>query len=192
MLGSRGKLSSMQLIEKKIIEQIHKEGPLPFHDFMEMALYDPDKGYYTSPREKTGSKGDYYTSPWLGGIFGAMIAKQVEEVWRIVGEQSFVIIEYGAGSGALCFDILCYRKNNVPLYDGLTYYIIEKSPAMREKEKNRLADFTGSNQISIFQCSLYFKNFVWALYVCFFHCKHQCLSVAFVVSVMMFKVVRNV
>lgn len=49
----------MQLIEEKIIAQIHKEGPLRFHDFMEMVLYDPDTGYYTSPGEKTGSKGDY-------------------------------------------------------------------------------------------------------------------------------------
>lgn len=126
------------LAEEKIIEKIKKEGPLSFHDFMEIALYDPAAGYYTSSGEKIGSNGDYYTSAYLTEIFAAMIGKQLEEMWQIMNKQEFAIIEYGAGIGLLCSDILDYL-NNSPLYDHLTYYIIEKSPAMIEKEKTVLA-----------------------------------------------------
>src|SRR5882672_459904 len=111
------------LIKDRIIDKIYSGGPVSFHDFMEMSLYYPEAGYYTSPGEKTGSKGDYYTSPYLGNIFGTMVGKQVEEMWGILNEPSFTIIEYGAGNGALCYDILTYLKNNSPLYNGLTYYI---------------------------------------------------------------------
>jgi SAM-dependent MidA family methyltransferase len=35
-----------------IIQKIRQEGPIPFRDFMEMALYYPELGYYTSSGEK--------------------------------------------------------------------------------------------------------------------------------------------
>ena len=44
-----------------IVQKIKAEGPISFHDFMEMALYYPELGYYTSDRDKIGVNGDYYT-----------------------------------------------------------------------------------------------------------------------------------
>jgi len=102
---------------------------------MEMALYYPDQGYYTSPREKIGTKGDFYTSPFLTCLFGHLIAKQLEEMWRATGGKEFTVVEYGAGTGALCNDILNALKNNQELYDNLRYCIIERSATMREKQK---------------------------------------------------------
>jgi len=128
-------------IKDRIIDKIHSQGPFSFHDFMEMALYYPGEGYYTSDGEKTGVKGDYYTSPSLGNILGIMVGKQLEEMWHLLNESSFQIIEYGAGNGALCNDILTYLKKNTQLYNELTYYIIEKSPVMIEKEKVILNEF---------------------------------------------------
>ena len=52
----------MQLSEI-IIEKIRKDGPISFRDFMDMSLYFPGSGYYTSPGNKIGKTGDYYTSP---------------------------------------------------------------------------------------------------------------------------------
>jgi len=46
-----------------IMEKIQKEGPISFRDFMEMSLYYPGLGYYTSSEDKIGKSGDYYTSP---------------------------------------------------------------------------------------------------------------------------------
>jgi SAM-dependent MidA family methyltransferase len=118
-----------------IIQKIKDEGPISFRDFMDMSLYYPGLGYYTSDGNKIGRSGDYYTSPELTPAFGAMIAKQIEEMWVILGEKEFTVVEFGAGNGRLAYDILEHLKLNKDLYALLKYCIIEKSPAMREKEK---------------------------------------------------------
>src|SRR5690348_13700109 len=123
-----------------IIEKIRDEGPITFRDFMDMALYYPGLGYYTSNGEKIGKSCDFYTTPYVTGIFGDMIAKQLEEMWHVLNKKPFTIVEYGAGTGVLCQDILNYLKNNKELYDELTYCIIEKSEVMREKERAILQD----------------------------------------------------
>jgi SAM-dependent MidA family methyltransferase len=136
------KLIIIQLMQLSdiIIDKIRREGPIPFRDFMEMCLYYPDAGYYTSLEEKIGVNGDFYTSSEVSELFGAMIGKQLEEMWRIMGGNEFSIVEYGAGTGRLCNDILEYLKNNKEFYSVLKYYIIEKSPSMRQKEKVLLAE----------------------------------------------------
>jgi len=123
-----------------IIQKIKDEGPISFRDFMDMSLYYPGLGYYTSDGNKIGRSGDYYTSPELTPAFGAMIAKQIEEMWKILKEKEFTIVEYGAGTGRLCYDILEHLKQNKDLYAQLNYCIIEKSPAMREKAKQVLTE----------------------------------------------------
>lgn len=128
------------LLSEIIIDRIKKEGPLSFRDFMEMALYHPELGYYNSTQDKIGAQGDFYTSPYVSADFGAMIARQMEEMWQILEKKPFTIVEYGAGTGLLCHDILDYLKNNSPLYDHLSYYIIEKSTSMQEIEKKHLRE----------------------------------------------------
>lgn len=126
------------LLSEIIIERIKKEGPLSFRDFMEMALYYPELGYYNSAQNKIGADGDFYTSANLTAAFGAMIGRQIEEMWQNLEKKPFKIVEYGAGTGLLCHDILDYLKNNISLYDSLTYCIIEKSSSMREIQKKHL------------------------------------------------------
>jgi len=121
-----------------IIKKIKENGPICFQEFMEMCLYYPELGYYTSQRNKIGKNGDFYTSAYLTPIFGILIGKQLEEMWNILDNNPFTIVEYGAGTGMLCHDILSYLKHNKRMYDQLSYCIIEKSPAMREIEKSHL------------------------------------------------------
>ncbi len=121
-----------------ITKKISSDGPVSFHDFMELALYHPGAGYYTSLENQIGKKGDYYTSASLTPAFGAMIGRQFEEMWKILGENAFTVVEYGAGTGFLCRDILAYLESNRKLFDQLNYCIIEKSPAMRAKERTHL------------------------------------------------------
>jgi SAM-dependent MidA family methyltransferase len=123
-----------------IIGHINTNGPISFHDFMEMALYYPELGYYTSDSDKIGVQGDYYTSPHFSSIFGEMIARQIEEMWNLAGRGDFTIVEYGAGPGALCYDILRQLKRNDDFYSRLNYVIIEKSDSMRKKERAILHD----------------------------------------------------
>src|SRR5215203_1500867 len=111
-----------EIIKNKIREQ----GPISFHDFMEMALYYPELGYYTSAADKIGKHGDYYTSPYLTNVFGNVIAKQLEEMWLLTGKKDFTIVEYGAGMGSLCNDILDQLKQNKEFFKHLKYCINEK------------------------------------------------------------------
>jgi len=119
-------------------DKIEREGPISFRDFMEMALYYPDLGYYSSSRPRLGEKGDFYTSAYLTGLFGELLARQMEEMWQALGRGPFTVVEYGAGSGLLCRDVLSRLRENEELYEKLNYYIIEKSGAMREREKRLL------------------------------------------------------
>src|SRR5688500_16694870 len=96
------------LLSEIIIQRIRDEGPICFRDFMEMALYYREKGYYTSPQNRIGKSGDFYTSCSLTPAFGAMIGRQLEQMWNISGRSNFTVVEYGAGSGILCHDILDY------------------------------------------------------------------------------------
>jgi SAM-dependent MidA family methyltransferase len=125
-------------LSEHIRQRIQENGPVSFRDFMETALYHPEQGYYMANREKVGKDGDFYTSCCLGPVFGAMIAKQLAEMWKLSGVQEFTIIEYGAGDGTLCHDILDYFRAYTDVYERLHYVIIEKSPFMREKEKAHL------------------------------------------------------
>ena len=126
-------------LKELIIDAIRTRGPLSFHDFMEMALYYPGQGYYAAPREAIGEAGDFYTSPYLSGLFGEIIAGQLEEMWMLLDRRPFTIVECGAGTGLLCRDILHRLKLNDEMFPFLQYIIIEKSEWMRKKERTLLA-----------------------------------------------------
>lgn len=121
-----------------IIRHINTNGPVSFHDFMEMALYHPEAGYYMQKKPVTGKSGDYFTSPFVTAAFGEMVAKQIEEMWILMDKKPFTIVEYGAGTGMLCKDILQYFKYDETLYKNIQYCIIEKSPSMIEQQKKIL------------------------------------------------------
>ncbi|HEY9363460.1 MAG TPA: SAM-dependent methyltransferase [Chitinophagaceae bacterium] len=126
------------MLSSIIAEKIKEQGPISFHDFMELSLYHPRWGYYTSDGNKLGRSGDYYTSPFLTALFGQMIAKQLKEMWLIMDKPDFTVVEYGAGTGLLCHDILEELKNYPEFYDKLHYCIIEKSAVMRQKQQSIL------------------------------------------------------
>ncbi|HTJ14243.1 MAG TPA: SAM-dependent methyltransferase [Dinghuibacter sp.] len=118
-----------------IAGRIRGQGPIRFKDFMEMALYHPELGYYMSPNQPLGADGDYYTSPYLTPAVGYVIGRQLEQMWKQLGKKPFTVVEYGAGTGMLCRDILEYIRTNPAFHNDLTYVIIEKSPVMRTRER---------------------------------------------------------
>src|SRR5208337_134641 len=115
-------------------------GPLPFVRFMEHCLYHPRHGYYASGRGSRGREGDYYTSPTVHPIFGALIGRQVAQMWRILGGGAFEVVEMGGGEGYLCLDILNYVQQEEPqFYDLLSYRLVEISPCVIERQQRLLA-----------------------------------------------------
>ncbi|WP_420612211.1 SAM-dependent methyltransferase [Candidatus Spongiisocius sp.] len=86
---------------------IRREGPIPFDRFMEMALYDPDGGYFGSGPLRSRAEGDFLTSPETSGEFGATLARFVEKEFRRLGRPAgFTLLEVGAGSGTLLSPLL--------------------------------------------------------------------------------------
>lgn len=118
---------------------IRGEGPIPFARFMEICLYHPQYGYYASGRGRRGREGDYYTSPTIHPIFGALLGKQMAQMWRIMGADAFEVVELGGGEGYLCKDIMDYLEREEPqFYDQIQYRMVEISPAMIERQKGLL------------------------------------------------------
>jgi len=125
-------------LEEIIKQKIQATGAMRFRDYMEMCLYYPGLGYYHSPVTTIGKDGDYYTTPYLSSVFGQLIARQLEEMWTVMGKSSFTVVEFGAGNGLLCRDILESAKKNSEFFKKLNYCIIEKNPFFEQQQRNIL------------------------------------------------------
>lgn len=130
-------------LENIIIQKINENGPISFASFMEMALYHPDYGYYSSRGTKIGRQGDYYTSVHVSSLFGQAIARQLMQMIYWLGEDELILLEYGAGEGYLAKDILEYFKNKFPdLAEKILYYICERSRYHRDQQRQLLQPFS--------------------------------------------------
>ena len=95
--------------EIEIRQRISQRGAVTFAEFMELAFYHPE-GYY-SQDSRIGARGDYFTSPVLHPVFGALVAIQLQVMWDTLGKPSpFWIIEPGARDGQLAADILSFTQ----------------------------------------------------------------------------------
>ncbi len=95
------------ILVDRIRAEIARDGPITFARFMTLALYEPGLGYYRSEVERPGRAGDFLTAPETHPIFGAAIARQLDEVHRRLGAPDrFVVREHGAGSGSLALAVL--------------------------------------------------------------------------------------
>jgi SAM-dependent MidA family methyltransferase len=91
----------------RIRDEIRASGPMPFARFMELALYDADRGYYRSADARPGRGGDFVTAPELHPIFGEVLARAVEDAWDALGRpDAFIVQEHGSGEGALAVPLL--------------------------------------------------------------------------------------
>jgi SAM-dependent MidA family methyltransferase len=114
----------------RIREAIRRDGPMPFARFMELALYDPDGGYYRGATERPGRSGDFLTAPELHPVFGAALASGIVDIWERLGRPDpFVIREHGAGTGALAEAVLGELAATAsPLLGSVHYQPIEVDP----------------------------------------------------------------
>jgi SAM-dependent MidA family methyltransferase len=133
-------------LTKRIRSEIRRSGPMTFARFMELALYDPRAGYYTSPQgARSAAKGpgrsaDFLTAPESHPIFGWALARHLESVWRALDRPSrFVIREHGAGTGALAQAILDgLRRSNSELGETVRYQPIDAAPTRLDALRARL------------------------------------------------------
>jgi SAM-dependent MidA family methyltransferase len=124
----------------RIHEEIGRDGPMTFAHFMDLALYDPDGGYYRAGDARPGRDGDFLTAPEAHPIFGAALARAVADAWDRFGRpEPFVLREYGAGTGTLAGDILDATRRERPDFAAiLRYQPIEVEPRRLDQIAARL------------------------------------------------------
>ncbi len=98
---------------------------------MHLALYAPNEGYYSSDLQKLGTQGDFITAPELTPLFGKTLANQCQQVFAATS--SPCILEYGAGTGRLCVDILTQLEHFNCLPE--SYFILEVSANLQHRQK---------------------------------------------------------
>ncbi len=125
----------MNPLRQKIEQEIYKRGPIPFSRYMEMCLYTPKLGYYSRNAEQFGKAGDFYTSSDVHKIFGRLLARQFEEMWRVWGSPERIeLIELGPGRGLFAQDVLDWSEKKFPdFFRALHYVLVESSPILRER-----------------------------------------------------------
>src|SRR5580700_7793663 len=143
-----GRLVSLR---HKIEQEIRERGPIPFSRYMELCLYDPDLGYYSRNAEQFGKAGDFYTSSDVHAVFGRLLARQFEEMWRALGSpQQIELLELGPGRGLFAQDVLGWSERRFPdFFRALRYVLVESSPALCERLQITLADHLQSGKAEI-------------------------------------------
>ncbi len=121
---------------------------ITFAHFMEQALYHPDHGYYTSARTRIGKQGDFFTSSSVHPCFGRLIARQLEQMWQLLGGGQFVVAEQGAGEGHLAVDVLDALREDFPsFYQSLCYRIVEISSDARKRQQETLQQHVAADRV---------------------------------------------
>jgi len=130
-----------------IIQHLQKTGKMPFSEFMRLALYHSNIGYYQNALRKLGAEGDFVTAPEISPLFSQCLANQYLEVQAQLDIHD--ILEFGAGSGVMAVHLLkqLAQQNQLPEH----YFILETSPSLAAQQKATLQT----------EMPDYFKHIIW-------------------------------
>ncbi len=125
-----------KIVFQRITKSLDKA--ISFAEFMALALYHKDFGYYAAPATRQiGRKGDFFTSVSVGETFGFLLAHRIrgEMGARFDASKPVVVIEQGAHDGQLAIDIL-RGWDEISAHDAgaegaLRYRIIEPRESVR-------------------------------------------------------------
>jgi SAM-dependent MidA family methyltransferase len=118
------------------MDEIAAGGPVPFDEVIERALYDPDHGFYATGQGRAGTRGDFLTSPEVGPLFGAVVARALDAWWRELGSPDpFTVVEAAAGVATLARSVLAAAPACAPALD---YVLVERSDTLRAHHGDHL------------------------------------------------------
>lgn len=113
-------------------ERIRRAGPIPFADFQAAAL---DAFFAHRGAGRAGR--DFVTSPEVGPLFGALVARALDETWVRLGQPDpFVFVDAGGGRGRLVADVLRAEPACAP---ALRAVLVERSATLRADARALLA-----------------------------------------------------
>ena len=125
----------MNAVAAHLAQVIHREGPITFDVFMETALYG-EGGFFATGHGAGRAGRDFVTSPEVGPLFGACVARALDRLWRALDEPDpFLVIEAGAGNGRLAREVLRAAPECLP---ALRYVLVERSAVLRAEQRDRI------------------------------------------------------
>jgi len=137
-----------------ISRKIHQQGPLTVAEYVDLALYHEEHGYYASAARRSGRAGDFFTSVDLGPVFGELLATQFAEMRELLlpfardaspDTPRFDLCEAAAGSGRLARDVLEQLSSRYPaVYASTRLHLVETSAAARAAQEATLGRHAGS------------------------------------------------
>jgi SAM-dependent MidA family methyltransferase len=135
-----------------ILDEIRRRGPIPFSRYMELCLYHPELGYYARAREQFGKTGDFYTSSDVHAVFGRLLARQFDDMWRALDAPATIrILEFGPGRGLFAQDVLDWAHRKFPDFlAALRYVLIESSPALRARLEERFREQITAGRVAVY------------------------------------------
>ncbi|MCQ5364173.1 SAM-dependent methyltransferase [Anoxybacillus salavatliensis] len=124
--------------DKKMLEKMRNQR-LSYADYMKLALYDEQYGYYMQQKEKIGRAGDFITTSNVGHIIGHVFANVFIRLIETYHVPPF-ICEIGGGTGRFAYAVLEQWKRQSPdTFEKGKYTIVETSPYHRKKQAETLA-----------------------------------------------------
>lgn len=138
-------------LRRVIEDEIRARGPIPFSRYMELCLYHPELGYYSRAEEKFGKTGDFYTSSDVHAVFGRLLCRQFEEMWRSLGSpQTIDVLELGPGRGLFAQDVLAWARKTFPAFHhAIRYTLVESSPALRQRLEELFRESIDAGKVGV-------------------------------------------
>lgn len=119
-----------------VAERIARTGSLRFDEYVGLALYHPHGGFFSSGGGAGRRTGDFITSPEVGPLFGAVVARFLDARWEELGRPDpFVVVEAAAGRGALALAVTSAAPRCAP---ALRYVLVERSESLRSAQLEHL------------------------------------------------------
>tara|TARA_R110002110_G_scaffold376568_2_gene586781 strand:+ start:291457 stop:292554 length:1098 start_codon:yes stop_codon:yes gene_type:complete len=125
-------------VVRRLTRLISERGPISVAEFMEIALGDPDGGYYAT-HDPFGVDGDFTTAPEISQMFGELIGLWCADTWQRIGAPAaFTLIELGPGRGTLMADALRSIASLPDCLAAARIHLVENSPTLQAAQQKAL------------------------------------------------------
>lgn len=108
-----------------VLAKLLETGDLPFRDFVELALYHPQFGYYRQAENPIGKTRDYVTSPALSPVFSFALTGLIREFVGRAGDEMSTVVDIGCGDGSLIHSL--YRALDSEARSRIRFYGVDRA-----------------------------------------------------------------